>query len=64
MIIPLKAKYLSAHRGRFQGGEKPDRHGSKKRRKVPANLRHLLVEQPTKRLVVDGGTGKSRMVTR
>lgn len=58
MIIPLKAKYRSAQKGRYSGGEKP---APKKNRHKITNVKvreAIWATQPKVTLVVDGLTGK------
>lgn len=59
--IPLKGKYRSAVKGRYKGGENP---AKKKKRNKLGNAKHVAMygEPPKRTLVVDGRTGKSRMV--
>lgn len=59
--IPLRHKYTLHYRGRYKGGEKPA--PPKKRNKI-GRIKHVAKygEPPKAVRVVDGGTGKSRMV--
>lgn len=61
MIIPLKKKYRSAHKGHHRGGEKP---APRKSRTKIGHDKHIALHglPPLVALHVDGGTGKSRMV--
>lgn len=60
MLIPLRKKYRSAHKGRFKGGERP---APKKHRKKVGYEAHVkrFGPPPPVMLVVDGRTGKSVM---
>jgi hypothetical protein len=62
MIIPLKKKYRSAHKGHNRGGEKP---APRKNRTKIGHAKHVALfgAPPLRARHVDGGTGKSRMVT-
>lgn len=56
--IKLKAKYTNRRtKGKFKGGEHPDRNGSKKRHKVGKKHQN----QRQRIMVMAGGTGKSVM---
>jgi len=59
MLIPLKAKYRSAHKGRYSGGEKPA--PRKNRHKINDKQKAALPLQPKMMLIVDGATGHGVM---
>jgi hypothetical protein len=61
MLIPLKKKYRSAHKGTHRGGEKP---APKKHRVKIGHIKHaaLYGEPPIVFLHVDGRTGKGVFV--
>jgi hypothetical protein len=61
MLIPLKKKYLSAYRGRYQGGE---RFAPRKNRNKIGRAEHVKKygEPPVYHLVVDGKRGTGVMV--
>lgn len=58
--IPLKAKYRSASKGRYSGGERPA--PRKHRKKLNDAQKRNLPPQPVIHLVVDGLTGRSVFV--
>ena len=61
MLIPLRAKYRSAHKSRFKGGE---RYAPPKKRKKIGYAEHVkrYGEPPVYHLVVDGLRGTGVMV--
>lgn len=60
--IKLKQKYRIGGKGKYKGGESPDKRGLRKRKKLSDTMKMALPLQKKRTLKVDGRTGKSVMV--